>query len=224
MLKSLLLAVTLCLATQVRASLNESLAIDLTPSTPEDRAVETLRDLFDGFTNISQTTTFTYSYRGHSKFLNTASNGDFVILWGIGSSAANQTMTETEYKNMWRLMNYLASKDFRVVMNVRSTGEDLKEAAKSNTTSVILFSAHGSTESFFDYNGAAVPYDVFTEKAPNVYQFILSACYGRVALDKNYVIPKDLYTLSWSGLTNSTEMIEYLVSEKWTGYEGKTKP
>ena len=145
--------------------------------------------------------------------------GDFVILWGVGASTANQKITEDEYKGLWRVMNYLSNSGFRVVMNFRSTGEDLKMAAASPTSSVLLFSGHGNKKAFYDYDGKPVDYDVLEKASRSVYQLILSACEGRIALDNYYVVPKRIRTYAWTGLTNSTELLEFLAGDSWTGFE-----
>jgi hypothetical protein len=148
-------------------------------------------------------------------------NGDFVILWGVGSSTTDQTITETEYKGLWRVMNYLSEKDFRVILNVRSTSDDLSDAFASKTASVVVFSSHGNQTAFYDFNHKPVPKDIFKNRSSNVYQFILSACYGSIALKANYVVPNDLKVYAWGDLTNSTELLNFLVSDGWSGLEGK---
>lgn len=158
-----------------------------------------------------------FAFEGASSY----ANGDFVILWGVGASDKDQTITADEYKGLWRVMNYLSKKDFRVIMNVVATGEDLKEAFASSTSSVVLFSSHGNNKYFYDFNHQPVATDVFESRAANVYQFILSACNGAVALRTNYVVPEDLKVFAWEGLTNSTELLNFLVGDTWTGFEGK---
>ena len=158
--------------------------------------------------------------RVSNKSSNSSSNGDFVILWGVGSNATDQEITRTEYQNMWLIMNYLNELNFRVILNVRSTSADLATALQSPTSSVVLYSSHGNDTGFYDYNSTMVPYNVFKNVGPKLYQFILSACYGSLALEY-YKVPEALYTLSWSGLTTSTQLKDYLLSSDWTGLEGK---
>lgn len=150
-----------------------------------------------------------------------ATNGDFVILWGVGASSANQTITRDEYKGLFRIMDYLSSNGFRVVMNFRATGEDLKLAVETPSTSVVLFSGHGNPKGFYDWNGNKVDYQVLENALPNVYQFILSSCHGRLALDDYYFVPKTMKTWAWRDLTNATELVEFLVSDKWSVFSGK---
>ncbi|MBA2404986.1 MAG: hypothetical protein H0V66_09465 [Bdellovibrionales bacterium] len=180
--------------------------------------IELLRHHLEESRYLSRTQTFAFeSTQADANY----KNGDFVILWGVGSSTTDQTITETEYKGLWRVMNYLSQKDFRVILNVRSTSTDLADAFASKTASVVVFSAHGNQTAFYDFNHIPVPKDIFTKRSANVYQFILSACYGSIALKANYVVPGDLKVYSWGDLTNSTELLDFLVSANWTGLEGK---
>lgn len=178
--------------------------------------INMLKDRLEGTRYLNRTQTFAFedSTKNYE-------NGDFVILWGVGSSETDQTITETEYKNIWKIMNYLNGKDFRVILNVRSTGTDLADALSSESSSVVLFSSHGNQGAFYDFNHNPVDYNVFKNKSKSVYQFILSACYGSIALRDNYVLPDDLKIYAWSSLTNSTELKDFLLSDSWTGFEGK---
>ncbi|WP_408095456.1 hypothetical protein ACJVC5_10470 [Peredibacter sp. HCB2-198] len=166
------------------------------------------------------TNSFTLDKGNNKAKDNSHINGDFIILWGVGSNATDQQITKTEYQNMWRIMDYLNDLNFRVIMNVRSTSSDLATALQSSTASVVLYSSHGNETGFYDYNLTMVPYSIFKKLGPKLYQFILSACYGTQSLEY-YEVPEHLYTLSWSGLTDSTDLINYLTSNHWTGLEGK---
>jgi hypothetical protein len=178
--------------------------------------IRSLKNRLEGTRYLNRTQTFAFEDATRNY-----ENGDFVILWGVGSSTSDQTITETEYKNIWKIMNYLNGKDFRVILNVRSTGADLEDALSSESSSVVLFSSHGNESAFYDFNHNAIDYNVFKNKSKSVYQFILSACYGSIALRDNYVIPDDLKVYAWSGLTNSTELQSFLMGDSWTGFEGK---
>lgn len=190
--------------------LSFSATIEANPLMSESEGVDLLREKLEG-----ETKRFIFKNGLKAPY----TRGDFVILWGVGASTENQKITEDEYKGLWRLMNYLSSNGFRVVMNVRATGADLKLAAESPTSSVLLFSGHGNKTAFYDWDEKPVDYKVLEKASKSVYQFILSACEGRIALDDNYVVPKRIQTYAWSGLTNSTELIDFLVGDSWTGFE-----
>ena len=145
--------------------------------------------------------------------------GDFAIMWGLGASDSNQQMTRDEYNRMWKIMNYLSSKGFRVIMNVRAEGSDIKDAVETEGTSVVLFSGHGNTSGFYDFSGSRVSYDLFTNKAKSMYQFIVSACYGTQSRG-NYNPPADMIMYTWSGLTNTNDLETFLMGS-WSGLEGK---
>ncbi len=141
--------------------------------------------------------------------------GDFVILWGVGSSTDNQTITRDEYSGLWKVMNFLSDSGYRVIMNVRATGAHLKAAAESATTTVLIFSGHGNTSGFYDWEDKKVDYNVLANASKSVKLFILGACYGRIALDSVYVVPKRIKTHSWEGETDSDELIDFLMSKSW---------
>lgn len=141
-------------------------------------------------------------------------SGDLYIFLAIGKK--DETMTKDEYQKLWGIMNYLSSKGFRVMMNVMAKVTHLEEAINSIDTSVILWSGHGNKNSFYDYDGNAVPHNIFNNAHESLYQFVLSSCYGRLALNKNYSVPDHIKTWAWSGLTNSGEFMSFLVSDKWS--------
>ena len=145
--------------------------------------------------------------------------GDFVIMWGVGPSSQDQGITRDEYTRIWRIMNYLSGKGFRVIMDVRANNQSVRQAVETQGTSVVLYSGHGNTSGFYDYNGERISYDLFANKANSVYQFILSACYGSQSRG-HYAPPADLVMYTWSGLTNSTDLENFLMGD-WTGLEGK---
>ena len=145
--------------------------------------------------------------------------GDFAILWGLGENESDTNMAKDEYTRLWRIMGYLSAKGFRVIMNVRADAGDVKEAVETEGTSVVLYSGHGNTSGFYDFNKVRVGYDLFVNKAKSVYQFIVAVCYGRES-KANYNPPADMMMFTWSGLTNSTDLENFVMGD-WTGMEGK---
>jgi hypothetical protein len=147
--------------------------------------------------------------------------GDFVLLWGIGSSSGDVQMARNEYVMIWRIMNYLMDRGFRVVMNTKALAKHLKDAVETEGVSVVLFSSHGNQTGFFDYNGQRISYDIFQNKARSLYQFILSACYGTESRAR-YSPPSDMVMYTWRGLTNSKDLETFLMGS-WTGLEGRDR-
>ncbi|MFT6071431.1 MAG: hypothetical protein ACJAT2_001610 [Bacteriovoracaceae bacterium] len=140
--------------------------------------------------------------------------GDLYILLAVGKK--DQSMTKTEYQKLWGIMNYLSDAGFRVMMNVKAKVAHLEAAIDSVDTSLIMWSSHGNKHSFYDYNSKPVPYDIFKNAHEGLYQFVLSSCHGRLALDANYSVPKRIKTWAWKGLTNSSEFISFLLSDTWS--------
>ena len=147
-------------------------------------------------------------------------NKNFYIFLALGDSSTDRTIQKADWDAIYYIMNYVAGLKFRVMINAKATSEHLRLAANDKETSVILWSSHGNTEGFYDSNGEKVPYDVFENKNPNFYQFILSSCEGRIALDNHYNI-SGLRTYSWEGLTNSSELKSFIISDAWSIEEGK---
>ncbi len=65
--------------------------IEANPLMTVDQGVELLKSKFE-----SEKKRFIFSNGFKANYL----NGDFVILWGVGATTANQQITETEYKGL----------------------------------------------------------------------------------------------------------------------------
>lgn len=144
---------------------------------------------------------------------------NFYIFIGLGNTAKDEGIQKTDWDAIYYIMNYVSKLKYRVMINVQATSEHLKLASEDEETSVILWSSHGNKKGFYDYNGERVPYDIFKTKSKSFYQLVLSSCEGRIALDDNYNT-KGLKTWAWEGLTNSTELKDFLVSDKWSIKDG----
>lgn len=164
--------------------------------------------------------------RTSSTILSAASDGhlypnkNFYIFIGLGTEERSTPIKKTDWEAIYKIMDYVAEKKFRVLINIQATAEHLRIAAEDSETSVILWSSHGNPESFTDHKGQRVPFDIFKNKSPNFYQFILSSCNGRLALNKNYDY-QGLVTYAWSGTTTSVDLATFLVSDDWSIEEGK---
>jgi hypothetical protein len=147
-------------------------------------------------------------------------NKNFYIFIGLGSGSKNEGIQKTDWDAIYYIMNYAAGLQYRVLINVNATTEHLRIASEDDDTAVILWSSHGNTDGFYDYNGEMVPYDVFHNKSKNFYQLVLSSCEGRIALNNHYETP-GLVTWAWEGLTTSEDMKKFLVSDAWSIEDGK---
>jgi hypothetical protein len=146
---------------------------------------------------------------------------NFYFLIGLGETDKDNRIQKTDWDAVYYIMNYLAEQKYRVLVNVRATAEHLRLASQDKDTSVILWSSHGNENGFYDVDKIRVPYDIFKNKHKNFYQFILSSCEGRIALDSNYSITA-LKTFAWTGITNSSELKSFLVSDSWTSNYGRS--
>jgi hypothetical protein len=152
--------------------------------------------------------------------------GDAYFLQGLTTvEDKDKKMRQVEYKSLFPIVDYLSKRRMRVTVNLLANTRDLLAVFKTDRPSIVIWSSHGNDEYFYGANGEQIPHSVFKHVSKSVYQFVLSACYGRKALDDYYLkeLPKNrsLETRGWKGLTNSDEMISYLMSDAWTMYVGR---
>lgn len=152
--------------------------------------------------------------------------GDAFFMQGLSPSEdKDKQMRLVEYKSLFPIVDYLSKRHMRVTVNLQANTSDLLAVFKSDRPSLVIWSSHGSEEYFFGANGEQIPHSVFKYVSKSVYQFILSSCYGRKALDNFYLkeLPAtaSLLTRGWDGLTNSEDMIKYLMSDAWNMFENR---
>jgi hypothetical protein len=145
---------------------------------------------------------------------------NFYILIGLGQKGRDFIIQKADFEAIYNIMGYLADKQFRVLINVHATAEHLKIAVEDSQTSVILWSSHGNTNGFYDYNKDKVPYDIFKNKHKNFYQFILSSCEGQIALNDFYR-PTAIKTWAWEKFTDSVQLKTLLLSDAWSADYGR---
>ena len=153
--------------------------------------------------------------------------GDAFFMQGLSPSEdKDKQMRLVEYKSLFPIVDYLSKRHMRVTVNLQANTSDLLAVFKSDRPSLVIWSSHGSEEYFFGANGEQIPHSVFKYVSKSVYQFILSSCYGRKALDNFYLnaLPatSSLLTRGWEGLTNSEDMIKYLMSDAWDMFENRS--
>lgn len=151
--------------------------------------------------------------------------GDAYFMQGL-SATDDKQMRAIEYRSLFPIVDYLSKRRMRVTVNLLANTSDLLAVFKSDRPSIVIWSSHGNEEYFFGANGEQIPHSIFKYVSKSVYQFILSSCYGRKALDNFYLkeVPQEvsLQTVGWKGLTNSDQMIKHLMSDEWNMYEGRT--
>lgn len=150
------------------------------------------------------------------------SGGDAFIMHGLAPDQDKQ-MRQDEYRALFPVVDYLSRRRMRVTVNLNAGPADLRAVLQNTRPTIVIWSSHGNDEFFYGSNGEAIPHGIFKNASPSVYQFILSACYGRLALDNYYLkdLPaeNDMLTVSWKEVTNSGEMMSYLMSDRWDMYE-----
>jgi len=186
---------------------------------PSDFQIQEFKDKLDKISSDFPEEMIQVDFTGGSKVKSAYPAGDLYILLGIGKK--DEEMTKTEYTKLWRVMNYLNTKGFRVMMNVMAKIKHLEAAIDSTETSLIMFSGHGNKTGFYDYDGKRVPSDIFKNAHEDLYQFVLSSCHGRIALNAKYHIPSHMKTYAWRGLTDSSEFVDFLVSNDWSATAGR---
>jgi hypothetical protein len=154
--------------------------------------------------------------------------GDAYFMQGLSPTEdKDKKMRALEYRSLFPIVDYLSKRRMRVTVNLQANTSDLLAVFKSDRPSIVIWSSHGNDEYFYGANGEPIPHAAFKYASKSVYQFILSSCYGRKALDNFYLkeVPKSvsLETVGWKGLTNSEEMISHLMSDKWDMYENRTE-
>jgi hypothetical protein len=208
----------IALTFQFTVSANEWI-IEESAKNPSEIQIQQFVEKLDQISIDSPEELIQVEFMGQDKNKSAYPAGDLYILLGIGKK--DEQMTKTEYTSLWKIMNYLSDKGFRVMMNVKAKVAHLEDAINSTETSLIMFSGHGNKTGFYDYNSNRIPSDIFSNAHKSLYQFVLSSCYGRLALNSSYSMPSHIKTWAWSGLTNSKEFINFLVSDDWSATAGK---
>ncbi len=212
-MKILIIVSLLIISTSLFAkSVDLSDYISISSSKSEITATKDLKDFIENGRYIRTEKGFIVAAQSFQEIKKTYERGDFVIMWALG--AKDEAMTQNEYTQMWRIMKYLAGLNFRVILNVETSVKELKDAVERSSTAAMIISAHGNTDAFYDYDMNPVPYDIFTKKSKNLYQVVISACYGTQSRDK-YIVPNDLLLWTWSGLTSTTDLMAFLVGNDW---------
>ena len=145
--------------------------------------------------------------------------------WGdVNSPRINYTIghleatpTEKEMKKFYNVIKWGLSAGFAMMLDPFTTVEDLREVIAQKTTSVVIWSSHGSSNgAVYDANEVQLPYGIFLEGDPKNYrrQFILSNCFSDQTI-KKYSWPGQSSQVYWEGTTDATELFDYLMSDRW---------
>ncbi len=110
---------------------------------------------------------------------------------------------------------------FRVTLNLVASVVDLKNALANTRPTIITWTSHGNTGSFYDFNHVPVPADIFQNASPSVYQFHLASCEGYQAIQNKYqpFIPKTMKHWAWQTLTYHPGTLKpHFAREDWNPY------
>ncbi|MFS4460238.1 hypothetical protein [Bdellovibrio sp. HCB2-146] len=207
-------------APSLKIEMDQSVLSDLN----KDSFAKVLRFVYSrGVKEITFVKNSSYSLKvGTTALDENYAGGDAFIMHGLAPEQDKQ-MRQDEYRALFPIVDYLSRRRMRVTVNLHAGTADLRTVLQNIRPTVIIWSSHGNDEFFYGSNGEAIPHGIFKNASPSVYQFILSACYGRLAMDNFYLkdLPpgNDMLTVGWSGLTNSGEMMSYLMSDRWDMYE-----
>lgn len=154
-------------------------------------------------------------------------SGDFYLLVGTNFSQTDETIRKGDYDDIYQTVRRLSWLKFRVTLNLTASVEDLKSALSNKNPTIIVWTSHGNEEAFYDFNQVKVPYKIFSKASPSVYQFVLTACNGFTALQKNYLAhaPKTMKHWGWQRLVyHPTDVKEFFSNNDWNPFTNYPRP
>lgn len=137
---------------------------------------------------------------------------EIFILWSMGKK--DTETTKDEYKRLWSFINKASSEGYEVTVNTHAMVSDYIEAIEGMDTHLLIISAHGNDEGFYDYYEELVPYSAFENASSSLSQVILGACYGREMLPL-YNVPKRIKVHSWEGSVYTDDVFNLIYSVEW---------
>lgn len=123
-------------------------------------------------------------------------SGDFIVLVGTNFSETDELIRKGDYNDIYDTVKRMSWLKFRTTINLVASVKDLKSALKNTRPTIIVWTSHGNEDFFYDFNQVRIPYNVFKDTSPSVYQFILASCNGFTAIQngyKNYISPTMKY-------------------------------
>lgn len=153
--------------------------------------------------------------------------GDFYLLVGTNYSTTDETIRKGDYDDLYETVRRLSWLKFRVTMNLTASVQDLKNALSNKNPTIIVWSSHGNTEAFYDFNQVKVPFNIFSKASPSVYQFILTSCNGFTALQNNYLkhMPKTIKYWGWERLVyHPSDVKTFFSANDWNPFYKYPKP
>lgn len=141
-------------------------------------------------------------------------HSSFIYLAGLKPTGDDEVIRWGDMQDLYPIFKYLSGLNVRVEINLFATISDLKLALRSTTPTAIVWTSHGNEQGFYDAEQALVPYSIFSGASKMVYQFINSACHGRIAMDKKYNIPSHIKNWGWSRLVyHPQDLKQFMMSD-----------
>jgi hypothetical protein len=154
-------------------------------------------------------------------------SGDFIVLIGTNFTANDELIRKADYDDIFENVKRMSWLKFRTTINLVASVSDLKTALKNTRPTIIVWTSHGNESFFYDFNQIRVPYDVFKDTSPSVYQLILTSCNGFTAIQNGYkkYIPGTLKYWAWERLVyHPSDLQARLSSQDWNPYIGYPGP
>lgn len=138
------------------------------------------------------------------------------ILWSMGKKDINTT--KYEYKSFWPFIDFASSIGYDVLVNTHAVVEDYLKAIQDERSYLLIISAHGNEDGFYDYEEKQIPYSAFKNSSKNLKQVILGACYGKEMLPL-YNVPKRIKVHAWEGTIDTHDFFKFINSKGWKWLE-----
>lgn len=138
----------------------------------------------------------------------------------VGETQADQSILSDDYSAMYRVIRIASIWKFKITVSLDATASDLKAALGAKVPTVIFWTGHGNKTGFYDSRSEKIPETIFKNASPMVYQFVLSSCHGRQALDNVYLkhAPLSMHTWAWSDLVYRRDLKDY-VEKQWNLFQ-----
>lgn len=150
-------------------------------------------------------------------------SGDFIVLVGTNFDNNDEIIRKGDYDDIYATVKRLSWLKFRTTINLVASVTDLKAALKNTRPTIIVWTSHGNEQFFYDFNQVRVPYNIFKNTSPSVYQLILTSCNGYTAIQNGYkkYIPATLKYWGWERLVyHPSDLEAHLSAEAWDPYIG----
>lgn len=134
----------------------------------------------------------------------------------VGESKADHSIRTDDYSAMYRVIRLASVWKFKITVSLDAMASDLKVALGARVPTVIFWASHGNKTGFYDSRSEKIPETIFKNTSPMVYQFVLSSCHGRQALDGVYLkhAPASMKTWAWSDFTYRRDLKAF-VDKQW---------